>query len=439
MKRAVVIGASIAGSLAARVLSDHADEVVIIERDDPGDGTEARKAVPQGRHGHALLNRGLDGIERWFPGITDELVAGGAKIGDAGWNFRWWQDGQARAQVKTGLVGVLMTRPYLEATVRSRTLALDNVRLERTNGVGLSTTSQSIDGVLVANSGDGASKRIAADLVVDCTGRSTRLPEWLGDIGFEAPPVEEVKVQIGYATRLFESDGKTLADGSVGLACLPVAPHYDRGCFVFSVEGGRWLVTVAGAGDARPTSDIESFTNSCITLGAPPLAAMVKNAKPLGDVTTHKYQASLRRDFHRLRAFPKGLLAAGDVIASFNPIYGQGMTCATAHVQELEAELRANGKSVDAARYFKRVSKITNLAWTTSVTEDFRRPDATGKRPRGTAITHKLGDLYAKGSITDPALHRRFLHVLQMKAPPASLLHPAALPRLARAALKRKR
>ena len=127
-------------------------------------------------------------------------------------------------------------------------------------------------------------------------------------------------------------------------------------------------------------------------------------------------------------------MAAGDAIASFNPIYGQGMTCATAHVQGLEAQLRANGTRADAARYFKETAKITNLAWTTSVTEDFRRPDAVGRRPRGTAVAHKLGDLYAKASLTDPDLHARFLRVLQMRTAPPSLLHPRALVRLARAA-----
>lgn len=433
MARAVVIGASVAGVLAARVLSAHVDEVVIVERDDLGDGTSARKAVPQGRQPHAVLNRGLVGMEAWFPDLRDELVAGGALSGDAGWDFRWWQGGRSRVQVRTDLQGVMMTRPFLESTIRARALALGNVRVEAAACAGLTATGSKVDGVVVTDSG-GQDQRIEADLVVDCSGRSTRLPEWLAALGYPAPPVEEVKVQIGYAARLFERGaGGRLDDGAMGLACLPVPPRNDRAAFVFAVEGDRWLVGIGGAGSARPTADVEEFTSTCIEMGVSPLSAVVKGCAPIGEVATHRFHASVRRDFHRMASFPSGLLAAGDAIASFNPIYGQGMTCAVVHIQGLEAELASSGVKVDASRYFKAAKKITDLAWTTAVTEDFRRADTEGKRPRGTAMAHKLGDLYARASLTDPQLHARFLRVLQMRDTPPSLLHPGALLRLARA------
>lgn len=438
MSRAVVIGASVAGAMAARVLSPRVDEVVIVERDDLGDGRSPRKAVPQGRQAHALLNRGLVGMEAWFPGLSDELVAGGALSSDAGWDFRWWQDGRARARVRTGLQGVMMTRPFLESTIRARALGLGNVRIQRGSCAGLTATGSAVDGVVVTDDA-GQEQRVKADLVVDCSGRSTRLPEWLATLGYAAPPVQEVKVQIGYAARMFDRGATDrLDDGASGMACLPVAPRHDRGAFVFAVEGGRWLVSIGGAGSGRPTADAEEFTNTCIEMGAPPLTALVKRCAPIGDIATHKFHASVRRDFHRVQAFPTGLLAAGDAIASFNPIYGQGMTCAVAHIQGLEAELRSNGVRVDASSYFKTAKKITDLAWTTAVTEDFRRPDTEGERPRGTAVAHKLGDLYARASLTDPELHARFLHVLQMRSAPSSLLHPSGLVRLARANRRRK-
>ncbi len=373
-------------------------------------------------------------MEAWFPGLAEELVAGGALTGDAGWDFRWWQDGRVRAQVRTGLQGVTMTRPFLESTIRDRSLGLGNVRIQHGSCAGLTATGSAVDGVVATDDGGGEEERIQADLVVDCSGRSTRLPEWLATLGYAAPPVEEVKVQIGYAARMFERGATDrLDDGAGGMACLPVAPHHDRAAFVFAVEGGRWLVSIGGAGSGRPTTDVEEFTNACIEMGAPPLTALVGGCAPIGDVATHKFHASVRRDFHRVQAFPTGLLAAGDAIASFNPIYGQGMTCAVTHIQALEAELRSSGVNVDASRYFKAAKKITDLAWTTAVTEDFRRRDTEGERPRGTAVAHKIGDLYARASLTDPELHARFLHVLQMRTTPPSLLHPGALLRLARA------
>lgn len=222
MSRAVVIGASVAGVTAARVLSPHVDEVVIVERDDLGDGTDPRKAVPQGRQAHALLNRGLVAMEAWFPGLTDELVAGGALTGDPGWDFRWWQGGRARAQVRTDFQGVMMTRPFLESTIRGRALELDNVRIHVGSCAGLTTTGSAVDGVEVTGVEGAEEQRIEADLVVDCSGRSTRLPEWLVEQGFSAPPVQEVKVQIGYAARMFDRSGTSrLDDGAAGMACVP--------------------------------------------------------------------------------------------------------------------------------------------------------------------------------------------------------------------------
>ena len=55
---AIVIGASMAGLLAARVLSEHFDRVVIIERDSLPDSPDVRGGVPQARHVHALLVQG---------------------------------------------------------------------------------------------------------------------------------------------------------------------------------------------------------------------------------------------------------------------------------------------------------------------------------------------------------------------------------------------
>ena len=56
-RHAVVVGGSLAGMLAARVLSDHFDIVTLLERDRFPETPAARKGLPQGRHVHALLER----------------------------------------------------------------------------------------------------------------------------------------------------------------------------------------------------------------------------------------------------------------------------------------------------------------------------------------------------------------------------------------------
>ena len=66
---AIVIGSSIAGLTAARVLTDHCERVSIIERDIAPTAKEFRKGVPQARHPHILLKGGEQVLENLFPGL----------------------------------------------------------------------------------------------------------------------------------------------------------------------------------------------------------------------------------------------------------------------------------------------------------------------------------------------------------------------------------
>ena len=75
---AVVLGGSLAGLLAARILADHFDEVTVIERDAYTETTAARKGIPQANHVHGLLVRGRQILEELFPGVQDEMIAAGA-------------------------------------------------------------------------------------------------------------------------------------------------------------------------------------------------------------------------------------------------------------------------------------------------------------------------------------------------------------------------
>ena len=81
---AVVVGGSLAGMLAARVLSDHFDRVTLLERDRFPETPAARKGLPQGRHAHGLLERGRRALERLLPGLTGELVRTGETLYIAG-------------------------------------------------------------------------------------------------------------------------------------------------------------------------------------------------------------------------------------------------------------------------------------------------------------------------------------------------------------------
>lgn len=115
--RAVVIGASIGGLLAARALADFAENVLMVDRDVPPDDAVPRKGVPQGRHVHGLLAGGVDALRSFFPTILDDLAAEGARVVDTAQDVLWF-NGAWRLRYKCGVVGSLQTRPFLEMHLR---------------------------------------------------------------------------------------------------------------------------------------------------------------------------------------------------------------------------------------------------------------------------------------------------------------------------------
>ena len=202
---AVVLGASMAGLLAARVLADAYGQVTVIDRDQLPEASTHRRGVPHGRHAHALLARGQQALEELFPGLTAELIAQGAPVGDLLANGRWYVSGHRLRQAPIGLVTLSASRPLLEGYVRARVRALPNLRfLDSHDIVGLAATpdGRRVTGVRVLRGADGSAEElIGADLVVDATGRGSRTPIWLQALGYARPETEQVRVGLGYATR----------------------------------------------------------------------------------------------------------------------------------------------------------------------------------------------------------------------------------------------
>ncbi|TDC20499.1 hypothetical protein E1265_21945 [Streptomyces sp. 8K308] len=436
MRRAAVLGGSIAGLLAARVLSDHADEVVVLERDDValagafGGGRDPRPGVPQGTQMHALLDAGRRRIDQWFPGFSAELVAGGAALADTGTDVHSYLDGRRKVLVG-GVEMVSATRPFLEAHLRRRTLALDNLRLVNGRVRGLTFTGDRVSGVRYA--GAGGEDVLAADLVVDATGRASRIGAWLTEAGWPEPPMRRMHVDLGYATALFRRPegphGATLAQS---LAAMPDGRL--RLGTLGRVEGDLWIVLVAGYADDRPAHGIDEFLLRCAQDPAAPFRQLAEDAEPIGEPVTYRHPDNRRRDFHLLDRFPAGLVAVGDTMASFNPIYGQGMSSATMHASCLESYLGSGRSPRDPAwSYFKQVRAVVDDAWQTSALNDLKLPHVTGPRPRGFKVASRLSDLIVRASVTDPVIHRRFLAVAHMRSPARTLMRPGTLLRSARA------
>ena len=423
MDRAVVLGAGMAGLLAARVLTDHADEVVLDERDDLSGGPVARRGVPQAKQVHGLLARGLERMESMFPGVTAELAEAGAEVADPGVDCQWWVTGQRKPPSPIG-PGVACTRPFLEWHLRRRLMALPGVSVVRARAESLTATGGRVDGVILEDDA-GERQRQAGDLVVDCTGRSSRMDDWLAALGYEPPPRRTVTVDLGYATRFYPRQ----ADDRIGdaRALISITEDYQRarGAVAFPVEGGRWIVTVGAYHDDRPRADAGDFADRLRTDPVPGIRQFAARDDALTDVTTFRYPASVRRDFHRCRRLPAGLVALGDAVASFNPLYGQGMTAAALQAGTLASYL-GSGPSMNepATRYFRRLRPVVDSVWKLSTSADFRMPHVTGDRPAGLRLTLLLNDIYTKATLRDADLHGLFLRVINLQARPEQLARP---------------
>jgi 2-polyprenyl-6-methoxyphenol hydroxylase-like FAD-dependent oxidoreductase len=428
MDRAVVLGGSVAGLLAARVVSDHASEVVIVERDDLVGGPAMRRGVPQGAHVHGLLSRGLEQIEALFPGITREMFEDGAEVADPGIDLSWYVDGQPKPPAGIGQ-GVSCTRPFLEWHLRRRVTGLQGVRVVHGRAEGLTAVAGRVDGVTLSGA-EGEGEHVGADLVVDCTGKSTRIDAWLDAMGYDVPPQRKVNVGLGYATRFYARAPEERLAGARAIISITDDVNRARGAVAFPVEGGRWLVTVGGYDQDRPSSDPVDYA---ARLEADPCVALRQFADRddvVSDVATYRYPASVRRDFHRCRRLPGGLVVLGDSVASFNPIYGQGMTSATLHAAAL-GDYLGSGASPHgpAERYFRKLRPLVNSVWTLSTSADFRLSHVTGDRPRGLWVTHRVNDLYTKATLRDAALHGLFLRVLNLQQRPETMARPDNLVR----------
>src|SRR5579885_1837418 len=231
VERALVVGGSVASLLAARVLADHADEVVVVDRDELADDLAERKGVPQGRHVHGLLSRGLQKMERLFPSITTELTADGGEIADPGIDLDWYVTGARKPPAGIG-TGVACTRPFLETHLRRRLRALPAVGIVHGRVDRLTATNGRVDGAVLEGTG-AEGERLGADLVVDCSGRTSHADAWLGALGYDAPPRRAVNVELGYATRLFPRQPEDRLGGGRGVFSITEEPDRFRGAVAF--------------------------------------------------------------------------------------------------------------------------------------------------------------------------------------------------------------
>jgi 2-polyprenyl-6-methoxyphenol hydroxylase-like FAD-dependent oxidoreductase len=362
---AIVIGGSFTGLLNGRVLSDPFKKVTILERDAVHDVPESRKGQAQTRHLHGLLAQGLLIIKEYFPGIDDELKSAGAFTGDMGEVLHWFQYGGYRLNFKSGLTSMSMSRPLLEFHVRRRVLSLPNITLIDSCAVDeLVTTpdNKRVTGVRVTKrSAENAAEVLEADLVMDASGRGSSTPKWLENLGYARPQETEVKARIGYCTREYRRIEKDIDKIRVEMIS-PTAPTEKHGAFLFPIEGDRWIMTCSGYVGSHPPTDEAGLLEFVRSFPAPDIYNIISNTEPLTEIVTYKYPASLRRHYEKLPRFPESYLVIGDAVASFNPIYGQGMTSAAMQTYALKNILKQRPSLQGLWKpFFKQAAKVVDM------------------------------------------------------------------------------
>jgi 2-polyprenyl-6-methoxyphenol hydroxylase-like FAD-dependent oxidoreductase len=423
MDRAVVVGGSMAGLLAARALADHVGEVVIAERDRFPDQVDFRAGVPQARHAHVLLQRGHQIIEAMFPGITEEMLAEGARIYDAGRDFSVLSWAGDAVRFDSGIPFLAVSRPFLEHHIRRRVRALTNVRVRpETRTVGLDGNAARVTGIRTHGG-----ETINADLVVDASGRECKSREWLKALGVAPPAVTLVKPFLGYASRLYQPPERQVWD-RIAFIAASRAPSYTRGAAMVPIEGGRFVVTLIGLNGDHPPTDEQGFEAFARGLNVPGLGDWFDAAKPLGDISGFRFEQNRLHHFEAC-ALPAGYVAVGDAVASFNPIYGQGMSISAIGAQVLGRVLADKPPVAKLPRIFhRRLAKALKEPWRSTTTEDLRFPGSEGKRVFAHRVAYAYIDRLFVLSATDANVRRAIIEVFGMTKPSSHLFSlPLAL------------
>jgi pimeloyl-ACP methyl ester carboxylesterase/2-polyprenyl-6-methoxyphenol hydroxylase-like FAD-dependent oxidoreductase len=433
-EHAVVIGGSLGGLLAARALADAYERVTVVDRDALPYGLEGRRAVPQGRHAHALLPHGQACLETLLPGLCDALVAGGAASCHGLDEMRFIFGGHQYPRFSTGERSILAGRPFIEGHVRRAVRAVPGVSvLDRCDVAGLTASADGarVTGVRILRRADGsAEEALPADLVVAATGRAARIPAWLATLGYPRPEEQRLKIDVAYASRHLRLPAGTLSGDRFVL--VGARPDLPRTLFLFAQEDDRWILSLGGYGaEHRPPSDLAGHLEFAAAVAPPDVREAIAAAEPLGPISTYRFPDSIRRRYDRMDRFPQGLLVTGDAVCSFNPTYGQGMTVAAAEAVALR-ECLAEGEHDLARRFFRAAAAPVEHAWTLSTGADLALPHVHGKRPlRVRGVNRYVRRLHAVAE-HDEEVAAAFIDVVRMHSAPPTLMRPRIAARVLR-------
>ncbi|MGV9247746.1 FAD-dependent oxidoreductase [Streptomyces sp. NPDC003710] len=427
--RAVVVGGSIAGMLAAAAVKDYVDRVEIVEAHELPDGPEPRTGVPQAAHIHFLQTGGAEAIETLLPGSIDLLLAAGAHripvttnmliYSPEGW-YRRWQ--------RTTHYLITASRDLTDFIVREQVLKDPRVGVRtHTRAVGLLGDRRTVTGVRVRTN-DGVEAELRTDLVIDASGRGTRMPQWLARLGINGLRQDRIDSGLVYASRIYRAPFPTRGWPVVGVQADPRLPRPGSAGGILPIEGDRWHVSVMGAPGGHPTHDAGAFEPFARTLRHPLLADLLAYAEPLTDVSLTHSTTNRRYYYERLTHWPDGLLALGDSAAAFNPVYGQGISV-TAQGAVALRHLLSNGLGSGLAHHTQRaIARPINSAWALATGQDIHFSTTKGKSPNlADRVLHRYVGRLSRTSTGSFLAATALTDVLALQAAPTTLIHPRVL------------
>jgi 2-polyprenyl-6-methoxyphenol hydroxylase-like FAD-dependent oxidoreductase len=411
-RQAVVIGAGIAGLAAARALSDHFEQVVVLERDPLSDGPVHRPGTPQSRHAHGLLVGGQRALSELFPGFERDLVEAGAVLVRSNIDIRFERPGDPVPQRDLGLMNYALSRPAIEFAIRQRLKSHANISLR--DRCRVSELSASPDGTAVTGvrfeEGGVASQELPADLVVDASGHGAPTLALLRTTGLPLPEETVIGIDQFYATGVFHIPGDAPADWKAVLTFGGLSPTSARGALLWPIEENRWIVSLGERHGDAPPGDVDGFMAFARTLRTPTIYNAVKNARLDGEIARYGFRDNVLRHFERLEVFPRGLLPIGDSICRFNPVHGQGM-------------------SVAAQVFLEKIPMLIETPWNVA-TFDFMHPATRGQRPADFETRIKFAAAFMKLAADDPDFHRLIAEVQHLLKPRSVYRDPALLQRV---------
>lgn len=435
-KHAVVVGAGMAGILAAQVLAQRFDRVTLVERDQLPDDAAFRKGVPQARHPHALLIKGLQIVSEMFPKIHQEFLDEGATEvewpadmllhGESGWEYRGPRG--------KGLVTVSASRPLLDWVIRRNVLADASITvLARHEVVGLTSTDggRSVSGLAVRERGsaDAEVVEMPADLVVDASGRESKATKWLADLGCAVPEETRINPRQGYSTAVFRREPGALDDWRT-LVCAPY-PERPRGCFLVPVEGDRWIATANGFGGDYPPLEMEGFLAFAKTLPGGIFHDVIAGSELLEPLRGYRDMANVRRHYERLSNQPERFLVIGDAACAFNPVYAQGLTAAALSVvvlrECLDEAARTNGFQGLSKRLQRKLADTTKGPWQFATSQDLSFPATEGRPGLGDRMMAPYFTRLQKASASGGPATYQMNRVMHMVEPATALFKPAMI------------